>query len=217
MSDQFIYTPEGESMLLRLVANGSKEAYAALYKHYLPKLFIYLNGMLQSKEESEEILQDIFLKIWERKEEVLKIKSLNSYLFSMAKNKLLNLHDHQKVKQKAIGYLSHQAPVVDNAADGQYIYAQHLSIVEKAIEVLPPKRKQIFQMSTQLNMSQDEIAAELKISKSMVKKQLYAATRHVKEYLQVYAGINGVLVICMTELYGQHMPELAPLKDFLFS
>ncbi|MGN6181378.1 MAG: RNA polymerase sigma factor [Mucilaginibacter sp.] len=189
------YIPEAESELLRQVSRGSREAYAALYQAFLPRLYRYVYGIIRSKEDTEEILQDIFLKLWERKEDLEGVRSFNSYVFRMARNKLMNLYDHQKVQQKAIDFISLHAQESGATAEHHYIYEQYNEIAQRALSSLPPKRRLVFEMSTQQELSYDEIARELRISKSMVKKQLYSANRHIKEYLEVYAGLTAVIVL----------------------
>src|ERR1700744_1690036 len=112
MEKKEIYPPEAESQLLQEAAGGSREAYAMIYQHYLPKLYKYLFDILRSKQDTEEILQDLFLKLWEKKEELAKVTTLNSYLFRVARNRLMNYYDHQKVKQKATDYFNAQAEPV---------------------------------------------------------------------------------------------------------
>ena len=200
MEKRAAYTPEAEPQLLQQAAEGSREAYAVLYQHYLPKLYKYLYDILRSKEDTEEILQDIFLKLWEKKEALAAIKTLNSYLFRIARNRLMNLYDRQKVKRRAEDYLEKNANSTGGTTEDQYIYKQYREVVQVAISSLPPKRRQVFEMSTQQELSYDQIAMELNISKSMVKKQLYAANRHVKEYLQLHTGLTATIALAASVL-----------------
>lgn len=189
-------TLQSEQLLLEQIAAGSRVAYSILYSFYYPKLYKYIYPFVQfSREDTEEMLQDIFLKIWERKSELCKIKSFNSYLYSIAKNRLINFYEHNKVKQKAIHYIARHTDIIGNNADENYIYAQYQKIIQNAINAMPPKRRRVFEMSVYEELSQDKIAAELNISKSMVKKQLYAAMRYVKEYLHQYADLIAILVL----------------------
>lgn len=195
MDKKAIYKLEAEPQLLQRAAEGSREAYAMLYKHYLPKLYKYLYDITRSKEDSEEILQDVFLKLWEKKEDLGDIKTLSGYLFGIARNKLMNRYDHQKVQRKAIDYFAQHKEEIRSTTEDLYIYRQYNEVVQRAINALPPKRRQVFEMSTQQELSHDEIARELKISKSMVKKQLYAANNYVKEYLQLHAGLTATIAV----------------------
>ncbi|MDR6783035.1 RNA polymerase sigma-70 factor (family 1) [Pedobacter africanus] len=197
MDSNVVSVLKDENRLLEEAAAGSRTAYTILYTFYLPKLYKYILPFTRfSKEDTEEILHDIFMKIWERKEGLSGIRSFNSYIYSMARNKLVNLHEHSKVKQKAFDYIVNHSELSGNSADQNYIYSQYREVMQRAIDALPPKRRQVFEMSTYEELSQDQIATELKISKSMVKKQLYAATRHVKEYLRLHTDLTVFMGLC---------------------
>lgn len=186
-----------EQLLLQEASGGSRAAFTALYTFYLPKLYKYIFPFTRfSKEDTEEVLHDMFMKIWERKEELSKIKSFNSYLYTMARNRLANLHEHSLVKQKAFNYIVNHSELSGNNTEDNYTYSQYHDIIKNAINGLPPKRKRVFEMSTYEELSQDEIATQLNISKSMVKKQLYSATRYVKEYLRVHADLTAFIALC---------------------
>lgn len=187
---EFRYSPETELALLKKAAEGSRDAYAAIYQFFLPKLYHYIYPIIRSKEDTEELLQDIFLNLWERKEELRNVRSLKPYIFRMARNRLMNIYEHQKVQRKALNYIFQHTEESSVTAEDHYIYRQYHEVVSNALNTLTPKRRQVFEMHTQQDFSHDKIAVELKISKSMVKKQLYAAKRHVKAYLQQYAGIT---------------------------
>ncbi|SHG09359.1 RNA polymerase sigma factor [Pedobacter caeni] len=192
---------QGERMLLQDAARGSREAFAAIYKFYLPRLYKYIYPFVNSsREDTEEILHDLFMKVWERKEELSDINSFSSYLYRMARNRLVNIYEHGKVKQKAIDYISSHTEASGNQADEPFITAQYNTLVQNAINLLPPKRRQIFEMSVYQEMSHDEIATELQISKSMVKKQLYSAVRYLKEYLRVHADLTAIILCCSAVL-----------------
>lgn len=199
MKGKGVNTLVGENLLLQEASSGCRTAFTKLYVFYLPKLYQYICPFVRySKEDTEEILHDMFMKIWERKEELSSIKSFNSYLYSMARNKLVNMHEHSKVKQKAIDYISYHSDFAANNTDHNFIYSQYNEIIQRAINTLPPKRKHVFEMSILEGLSQDEIAAQMNISKSMVKKQLYAANKYLKEYLRVHADLTAFIAVCIT-------------------
>jgi|GEM_PF-549223 len=191
-----------EVNLLKRSAIGDSDAFSKLYLHYYPKLFKFINGMLNSKEDSEEILHDIFLGIWEKKDHLPDINSFNSYLYKVAKYKLINLHAHRRVQQKAANYLKETVERTHGSADEDLILRQYENVFSEAINLLPIKRRQVFEMRNLQELSHDEIAAELKISKSMVKKQCYAASKHIKSYLFQNSGlITSYLLISLVTLF----------------
>jgi RNA polymerase sigma-70 factor (family 1) len=192
-----------ESKLLQQVAEGSREAYAMLYQFFFPKLYQYIYGIIRSKEDAEEILQDIFLTLWEKKKELQNVRSFNAYIFRIARNKLINKFEHEKVQRKAFTYIIKHAEVSDAITEDHYIYRQYNEVVTHALNALPPKRRQVFEMSIQKEFSHNKIACELQISKSMVKKQLYAANRHIKKYLQQYAGLTPIITCMVSFLFNR--------------
>ena len=173
-----------ERGLLDRCAGGDRAAFAALYTFYLPALVKYIYLFTKSSELSEEIVQDVFVKIWEKKENLVTVQSFQAYSFKSAKNALL---DHFRKEQTESNYFSRNIPFSEESeeqTDGNLIYGQYYQLAQEAINRLPEKRRQIFELKTIDDLSLDEIADQLAISKSVVKKQLYAATDFVKEYLR---------------------------------
>ena len=93
-------------------------------------------------------MQDIFLRLWGKKEDLGKIKALNNYLFSIARNKMLNRYDHLKVQRKAITYIGRRTEEAGSSNEDHYVYKEYNEVVQMALSALPPKRRQVFEMST---------------------------------------------------------------------
>lgn len=189
--------PDEEARLLRRAAAGSRESFALLYKKYLNPVYRYIYLLSGSKEDSEEVVQDIFVRIWERRKEMAEIRSFRAYLFHMARNRMIDLIRKRQRKQ-AYESGNPEGPLHARPADHQLIYEQLYHLASNAIAELPPRRKLIFELKNQDGLSLDEIAGQLKISKSVVKKQLYAATAHVKKRLGSYEGM--VLFIALVNI-----------------
>ncbi|MCF2443562.1 sigma-70 family RNA polymerase sigma factor [Dyadobacter sp. CY345] len=186
-----------ERELMDRCAGGDRDAYARLYSGYLSALLKYIYLFTKSRELSEEIVQDVFVKIWEKKEGLLVVQGFQAYIFKIAKNHLL---DHIRKEQSQSRFFSLTAPfseACDEQADDDLIYGQYYQLAQDAINLLPEKRKQVFEMKTREELSLDEIADQLGISKSVVKKQLYAATGFVKDYLKRHGEITADMVIFM--------------------
>lgn len=184
-----------ERDILDRCAGGDREAFAILYKLHLSALTRYIYLFTRSTELSEEIVQDVFVRIWEKKETLIAVHSFQAYLFKAAKNLLL---DHLRKEQTISRFQNLNTPFADECTeqtDDNLIYGQYFAIAQEAISQLPEKRKQIFVLKTRDELSLDEIAEQLAISKSVVKKQLYAATYFVKEYLRKHGEMITSMVI----------------------
>jgi RNA polymerase sigma factor (sigma-70 family) len=187
-----------ELLLLKRISEGDWGAYTDLFKHYLPKLSQYIYPFAnQSREDTEEVIQEVFLKIWEKRETLIQIRSFDNYLFRMAKNKLVDLLGKQKsIRNLHITYfesrgMSHTHP------EQKLQYAEYYSMAHRAIDQLSPKLQAVFLLSSQEEMSLDDIAKKLDLPKETVKKRLYLASTSVKNYLRVNAEWLTILVGCL--------------------
>jgi RNA polymerase sigma-70 factor (family 1) len=184
-----------EKTLLAIVATGDRQAFTKLYTTHLNGLYRYIFLFTKSKEEAEEILQDIFIKIWVNREKLSEIDSFKSYLFRFAKNKLLDKIRHSQIRQRVLSEIKRTKNVSETTTSDQCAYREYYKVVQQAIEKLPPKRKLIFRLNIENGLSQDEIARELNISKSVVQKQTYRASLFVREYLFKHGEISFSILI----------------------
>jgi RNA polymerase sigma-70 factor (family 1) len=178
-----------EATLVRAAADGDQVAYGRLYSFYYPQLYTSIVFMAQSHEDAQEIIHETFLKIWKAKETLLLIKSFEDYAYTLAKNLLFNQLKRKKIGQRVIQFLSDQS--IKNAGpspDQEYLYKQYYQTAIHAINQLSEQKRRIFLLRTQEGMSLGEIAEEMGISVSAVKKHLYAAFESVKEALRQNTG-----------------------------
>ena len=174
-----------ESLILQRVSEGDWEAYTDLFNYYLPKLSQYIFPFAgQSKQDTEEVIQEVFLKIWEKKETLITINSFDSYLFRMAKNKLLDLLDKRKSTRTLHVKYSSLRDQTQNEPEEKLQFAQYHATAKEAIDQLSIKLKTVFVMSYEQELSLDEIADSLSIPKETVKKRLYLANTFIKDFLR---------------------------------
>jgi RNA polymerase sigma-70 factor (family 1) len=170
-----------EHILLQRVAEGDQQAFAALYHHYLPMLYRYVFPFVrQSHQETEEILQDIFLKLWMRKETLPALQSFGPYLLRMARNRVLDGLRRQKLHAAYLQDAATMADAIIPDPEWEIRYKEYNRAAQLALQQMTRKRRQIFLWHTQLDMTLEEIARAMGISRSTVKKQLYAATALIK-------------------------------------
>ncbi|MFY7900411.1 MAG: RNA polymerase sigma factor [Chitinophagaceae bacterium] len=175
---------EAEKRLLQKIAEGDRIAYTQMYTQYLPKIYQFIYRFThQSKEITEEIVQDVFLSIWEKKETLVAVQNFDSYVFKIAKNKVLNSIKHQAFKDHLHQSFSQTLDTKHVNTESSIVYAEYHQTAIDAIKNLPEKRRIVFLLSTQVGLSLDEIAQKLGISKSRVKQQLYEAKDYIKQYL----------------------------------
>jgi RNA polymerase sigma factor (sigma-70 family) len=175
-----------ETRLLQQVAEGDRAAYNQLFKKYLPKLVHFLEPLcVGGGIDYQDVIQDIFMFIWERKEALSTIRSFESYIFRMAKNRFLDLlRKENTVQTLHQGYAIVKKEIEQTSQEDNLLYAQYHQTAIAAIQNLSPKLQEVFMLSTQADHSLDEIAQELELPKETVKKRLYMAGQQVKEHLR---------------------------------
>ena len=171
---------------LRQLAEGDIDAYRFLFDHHFSDLCNFLLIYLHSKELAEDTALDIFTFIWEKRE-TLQIKAtFKSFLFAAAKNKAITLY--RKEHQKIFSQIEKSDSLMSNETDAQFMMEKdELSLlIERAIERLPEKSRQVYQLAWEENLSYNEIAKQLGLSPKTVENHVGIALRKLRESLRPY-------------------------------
>jgi len=192
-----------EPLLLQRTANGDREAFSQLYSYYVPLLYKLLYPLThENRQDTDEIIQDIFLQIWEKKEVLIAIQSFRAYVFRMGRNMLVSRYRREKVKQRYIREIENQqlSPSL-RQLDNDILLVEYRSLVMEAIGRLPPRQKEVFTLRTEADLSLKEIARLLKISLPAVKKNLYTAIRCIRKHLHERGGWLISLIFCTCRFF----------------
>lgn len=189
-----------EQEILNRVAADDRDAFRRVYNHYFPVVQQYVLLFAFDLSRQDELTQDVFVRVWEKRHKLTHVESFQNYLFKITKNQVLNYIRGCRVQQriKEAQQLSDE-PVTEDT-DHKVQLSQFYKMASDAIEQLPAGRKQILKMSIEEGLSLDEIADKLGISKSGVKNQLYAGIAHVRQYLERNAGISTMLYVFLSLL-----------------
>jgi RNA polymerase sigma-70 factor (ECF subfamily) len=178
-----------EKELLMRVAHGDREAYRIVYTACYPHVQRIIALYETSGSVRDELTQDVFVRIWEKRGRLGEVESFKGYLFKVTRNVVLNFFRALKVRQRVME-LDESAVVGENDLEDELLFKQYYRIAIEAMEKLPPGRRKVFSMSIDDGLTLDEIAAQLHITRSGVKKQLYAATAFVRQYMRERGGIG---------------------------
>ncbi|MDO6429611.1 RNA polymerase sigma-70 factor [Flavitalea sp. BT771] len=174
-----VYDCVQDQELVRLVKESDEHAFKALYDRYFGLLHIHSFQRLKDKDEAKDLVQDIFLRLWEQRQTVPLCSNFSGYLYTCAKNRVLNLLAHKAVQQKYI--LSIEETANSEAITDHRVRELQLAvIIEKQITLLPPKMRRVFEMSRGSNMTYAEIAQRLNLSKQSVRSHVKGALRQLK-------------------------------------
>ena len=178
---------ECEILLIKAFKEGNEQAFEKLFEQYHKKLYAFLFRLFNSKEDSEEIVQETFIKIWEKREDFNEGYPFQSFLFKIAKNAFLNLN-RKKVNRKVFeDHLNFLNEISSGNTDDYIILKETTEIINTVICGLPPRRKEIFLLRRIEGFSRQEIANKLEISVITVDSQLLKANKYLKEELKKYS------------------------------
>ncbi len=188
-----------ERLLLQQISQGDRSVFKTLYIHYFSDVQRYVALFEPSGTSTDELTQDVFIRIWEKRSYLAGVDSFKSYLFMVTRNVVFNYLRGLKVQQK-VKELDEALEEGGGAGviEDQLLYKQYYRIALEAMEKLPPGRRKVLKMSIDDGLTLDEIAVELNISRAGVKKQLYAATAFVRQYLHEHGEITALLFVFLS-------------------
>lgn len=164
---------------------GDSAAFEALFDKYYPRLYYFALRYMKQSIDAEEIVQDIFVKIWEHRERLDEMLSFNSYLFTIARNTIFNINRKSLNEQAYRNYLKHFLDTTHNKTETEVIYNDLKSHIDEIVDKFPKKRKKIFLLSREKGLSYKEIATQLNISEKTVEAHIYLALKTIKKSIDI--------------------------------
>ncbi|NLN31171.1 MAG: RNA polymerase sigma-70 factor [Bacteroidales bacterium] len=169
--------------MIKRLHKGDVEAFDLVYEKYAGKLYSFGLKYLHSAEESEELVQMVFVKIWENHKKLNKELSFKSYLFTIAYNDICKLFRQRNYMQKFISDALYENSPSSTETEEKIDYQSTLNRVLQIVEKLPQRQKEIFKKSKLEGKSAREIARELKLSPGTIDNYVSASVRFIKKHL----------------------------------
>lgn len=180
---------QNDAHIVERLKQGDEQAFRIVFDTYYPRLLNFSMKFVHADENAKEIVQDVFLKIWHNRRKLNPQLSFQAYLFKIAR------HENFKYLKKAARDVTLKEELVrrclSTASSGEddLLFAEYQAMAKKAIALLPPKRRLVFEMAQQ-DLTHDEIAKELGISVHTVRAQLANATQSVKDTFLRFTGVT---------------------------
>ncbi|MFD0765386.1 RNA polymerase sigma factor [Mucilaginibacter lutimaris] len=182
-----------EKELLLKVAGGDEHAFSELFNAHHQLLGTHIYRITDSAELAEEVVQDVFLKIWMSRETLVTVQNFRAYLFVVSKNHALNClrklakeRVHQKtIEENAAALTPHENPRLE----------EYYSLLDEAIDHLPPQQQKVYLLSRHSRLKYDEIANQTGLSRETVKKYLQGATHSITSFVQSNIDISAIIIL----------------------
>lgn len=194
------YDTYNDHELLELLKAGNEKAFAQLFDNFRPTIYGVALRFLKSPVLAEEIVQDVFLKVWLKRNEMAVIKDINAYLFIMARNFIFDRVKKISYETAAQTALKDEPFFID---DTEYLVRQHQcqQLLQQAIELLPPQQKQVYYLAKVNGLSHEKIAGQMKLSKLTVKTHMAKALQTIRKYLNAHLNMLSLLPLLVNLLF----------------
>lgn len=180
---------DNEAELLAKLARGDERAFETLYYHFSPRLFPFVDKMVRNRRITEEIIQDVFILLWTRREQVGAAAHPTSYIFNIASNKMLDYQRKIASDKRLLERVMSASSDSHNETEEQLIYNESAVIVREAVDALPEQRRIIYELSRTEGLSHEQISKQLGISKSTVANQMVSALKQIRAFMEKRSGM----------------------------
>ena len=165
------------------IAEGNEAAFATVFHEYNSKLFSTVLSITKSEPEAEEIIQNVFLKLWLNRHMLDEIENPGGWLYKIASNAALSFLRTKAVHIKYDKLLQLQPSPVQDEIQSELEAKELNKYISQAIENLPPARREIFILSRHHGLNRMEIANHMGIAESTVKNQLGSALKFIRQFI----------------------------------
>ncbi|MDE1193446.1 MAG: sigma-70 family RNA polymerase sigma factor [Arachidicoccus sp.] len=187
-----IYTAYSDKQLLTFLSENNEAAFTEIFERYRERLFFYIKKHTKSSEIAEEIVTDIFMKLWVGRDLTAKIEDLAGFLHKVAYYKAMDFLRvtvrHARLQQVYVTHAFNSKP--EKSVHDIMIDAEDREILYKAINKLPPQRQTIYRLSREEGLTHEKIAEILNLSRSTINNQLVSAVRSIELYIRKKRGLH---------------------------
>jgi RNA polymerase sigma-70 factor (ECF subfamily) len=181
--------------LLANIAKGDEAAFRTLFEQHWDNIYGVAFAFTKSPVISEEMVQDIFLKIWLKREQLPQLKNFSDYLFIIARNHIISLLRKKTNEQPFTDQLLNYFQQTGHTPEDLFVCRETEWLVQKAIEQLPPQQHTIYCLSREKGLNQEEIASQLHISIHTVKSHMNKALQFIRHYLHTHAEMEALVIV----------------------
>jgi RNA polymerase sigma-70 factor (family 1) len=189
-----------ERALLYQVADGDEKAFTRLFERYSDVTYGFAIVYTKTAESAEEVVQEIFLKLWLKREKLRDIQSFPDHLFIITRNHIIDFLRKNLREKKYQQQLVRHFKEVSFTPEQQLIFKESGEIIEKAVAMLPPQQQVIYRLRRNEDMPLDEIAFTMNLSRLTVRNHLNKALGTIRAYLQAHSRELVSLLLLLTAM-----------------
>jgi RNA polymerase sigma-70 factor (family 1) len=191
---------DNESELLKDISFGNEKSFRLVFDHYWKSVYGVAYVLTKSIELSEEIVQDVFLKIWLNRERLPEIEKFDGYLFMAARNHIYNVLRKKVIEGPWVAQLEQHFLETSSLPEEQLLLKETTEAIKAAVAKLPQQQRTVFELSRFEGLDHAKIADQLGISKLTVKSHMTKALQTIRFYLQSHTDAL-LFISCMLYVF----------------
>lgn len=173
-----------DAKLTFLIKTGVKEAFQELFERYAPRIYQFSLSYLKNNQDAEELVQDVFLKIWEKHDSLDRTKNIKAFIFKVSVNSIYDFIRRKNIEGAYQEFARNNFEPQPDSTWHQVIFNEMLDHLDVLVKQMPPERQKIFRLNREEGLTNDEIARKLNLSKRTVENQLFRAIAFLKKHFR---------------------------------
>lgn len=165
--------------MIKGLIRDDKKSFDELYLYYYPRLYAFSKTFLKVEDDINDILQEVFIKIWDNRKMIKDVETFNAWIFTITKNAVVT-YFRKKIRQQDFEIRVREMATLDIFYDDSLEYRDMKEKVDKIVEQLPAKRKIVFKLSREKGLSNSDIAKKLKISIKTVEDHIMYSLKYLR-------------------------------------
>jgi RNA polymerase sigma-70 factor (family 1) len=182
-----IYISKSDMELVDLLKAGNQHAFAEIYDRYFGVLYLHAFNRLGDKDEAKDLVQELFTYLWSKRSTLEPKTNFSNYLYTWVRNKVLNEIAHRSVEEKYRCFMATTITAGEALTDYRVRERQLAAIIEREVSALPPKMREVFELSRKHNLTYKEIGEKLDLTEQSVRS-------HVKNALKILRTRLGLML-----------------------
>lgn len=188
-----------ESKLLAKIARGDQHAFTVLFNHYERDVYGMGKKLTWSHDQAIEIVQEVFIKIWDGRASLVTVENFGAYLNRLVKNHSLNVLKKMSRENRNHQVLQSVSTELDDSTSTQLDYNDALRLLNEALDSLAPQQRKVYVLCHQQGLKYEEAAAQLNISPSTINVHMTQALKRIREHFAKNAVFYPLLVMMMSK------------------
>lgn len=186
---------KNDDSLIKAMQTGDERAFRLIYDKYLSFLYHLTFRSTRQVHLSEEIVQDVFVRLWNKRDTLSPQGSLKAYLWKSCRHRIFDYWKKEAKRLAVEQEASYHRPLTSVETENTILFTEYEGLVQEAVQRLPPRRKQIFQLCSLEGKTYEEAATQFGLTRSTVHDHMVKSIRSIKDHLHLSADISILWVI----------------------